>query len=290
MKGIILAGGAGTRLHPITKIVSKQLLPVYDKPMIHYPLSVLMLAGIREIMLISTPADLPAFKKLLGTGEDFGIRLRYAEQPRPGGLPQAFIIAEEFLAGSPSCLILGDNIFYGQDLTTVLRRNLSLTAGGVLFAHHVTDPGRYGVVELDAERNVRSLEEKPEKPKSSLAVTGLYLFGPDAPREAASLTPGKRQELEIMDLAGRYLKRGALKVELLGRGTAWFDTGTHESLLDAANFIHAIQSRQGLQIACLEEIALRQKWIDRSALARMADNMGRSTYGDYLRSLLQTCD
>lgn len=283
-KGIVLAGGSGTRLHPLTKGISKQLLPIYDKPMIYYPLSILMLAGIRDIMLISTPADLPVFEKLLGNGEEFGLRLVYAEQPRPEGLPQAFIIAEEFLDGSPSCLILGDNIFYGQDLTMLLRRNVTRASGGVLFAHRVVNPGRYGVVEFDANRTVLSLEEKPDTPKSSFAATGLYFFGPDAPREAARLTPGKRGELEILDLAGRYLRRGELSVELLGRGTAWFDTGTHESLLDAANFIHAIQSRQGLQIACLEEIALKQGWIDRAALLRAAETMGRSTYGEYLRT------
>lgn len=285
MKGIILAGGSGTRLHPLTKSISKQLLPVYDKPMIYYPLSILMLAGIRDIMIISTPEDLPAFQKLFGSGADFGINLSYAEQPRPEGLPQAFVIAEKFLDGSPSCLILGDNIFYGQDLTSLLRRNLSLISGGVLFAHQVTNPSRYGVVEIDANKNVLSLEEKPENPKSRLAVTGLYLFGPDAPGEAAKLKPGKRGELEILDLAGRYRQRGELKVELLGRGTAWFDTGTHESLLDAANFIHVVQSRQGLQIACVEEIAMRHGWIDAAALARIAEGMGRSTYGEYLRGL-----
>lgn len=285
MKGIILAGGSGTRLHPITKSVSKQLLPVYDKPMIYYPLSILMLAGIRDIMIISTPGDLPAFRKLFGTGDDIGLRLAYAEQPRPEGLPQAFIIAEQFLDGSPSCLILGDNIFYGQNLTSLLRSHLSLASGGVLFAHQVTTPSRYGVVEIDANRNVLSLEEKPEKPKSRLAVTGLYLFGPDVAKEATKLQPGRRGELEILDLAERYRQRGELKVELLGRGTAWFDTGTHESLLDAANFIHAVQSRQGLQIACLEEIALRQSWIDSAALQRITEGMGRSSYGEYLRGL-----
>ncbi|MDR3210755.1 MAG: glucose-1-phosphate thymidylyltransferase RfbA [Planctomycetota bacterium] len=288
MKGIVLAGGSGTRLYPVTRGISKQLLPVYDKPMVYYPLSVLMLAGIREILLVSTPLDLPLFKRLLGDGSDFGLSLSYAEQARPEGLPQALSIGREFLAGSPVCLILGDNIFYGQDLTALLRKNRDLAGGATLFAYHVTTPERYGVVELNPAGEVLSLEEKPDKPRSHLAVTGLYFFGPDAPDEADRLKPGRRGELEILDLARRYWERGELRLERFGRGTAWFDTGTHLGLLDAANFIHAVQSRQGLQIGCLEEIAYRQGWIDQPRLEYLAGKMENSTYGKYLLSLTES--
>ena len=285
MKGIVLAGGAGTRLHPLTQVLSKQLLPVYDKPMIYYPISLLMLADIREILIISTPHDLPQFQSLLGDGSRFGIRLSYEVQPKPEGLPQAFIIGERFLAGEASTLILGDNIFYGQNLPELLRQHRDSLIGGVIYATKVAHPERYGVVEFDAARKPLSLEEKPSVPKSPYAVTGVYMFAADAPEEAKKLTPGRRGELEILGLADRYLERNALSLELLGRGTAWFDTGTHQSLLDAANFIATIQDRQGLYVACLEEIAYEKRWIDGAALCQAADASGKSSYGDYLRRL-----
>lgn len=286
MKGIVLAGGTGTRLHPVTKVISKQLLPVYDKPMIFYPISTLMLAGIREILIISTPHDLPLFRRLLGTGENLGMNFSYAEQPKPDGLAQAFIIGAEFLAGEPACLILGDNIFYGQGLQERLRKGALITEGASIFAYYVKDPERYGVIDFDEDGHAVSLEEKPENPKSSYAVPGLYFYGPDVVDRAARLKKSLRGELEISDLNRTYLDDGNLNVTVLGRGTAWLDTGTTESLLDAGNFVAAIEERQGLKIACLEEIAWRMKWIDDDDLASEADALGESVYGKYLKELL----
>lgn len=287
MKGIILAGGAGTRLHPLTLAVSKQLLPVYDKPMIYYPLSVLMLAGLREVLVISTPHDLPMFRRLLGDGSSLGMRLEYAEQPKPEGLAQAFLIGREFLAGSPACLILGDNIFHGHGFTPVIRRAATLTSGACIFAYPVRDPERYGIVEFDAQSGrAISLEEKPAQPKSHFAIPGLYFYDGAVCDRAATLKPSRRGELEITDLNRLYLERGELTVERLGRGLAWLDTGTHQSLVQATNFIEAIEERQGLKVACLEEIALENGWITPEQVRRLAAAMGKSQYGEYLTRLV----
>ena len=282
---IILAGGSGTRLYPVTRVVSKQLLPVYDKPMIFYPLSTLMLAGIREILVITTPHDAPAFEQLLGDGSDWGLELSYAQQPSPDGLAQALLIARDFLAGAPSCLVLGDNIFYGHGLTEVLRAASAREHGATVFGYWVRDPERYGVVEFDADGRAIGLEEKPAEPKSNYAVTGLYFYDGNAPDDAAALKPSPRGELEITDLNRRYLERGELMVERLGRGYAWLDTGTHESLLQAANFIETIEQRQGLKVACPEEIAFQNGWIDRDQLLGLAEPLRKNGYGEYLLAL-----
>ena len=287
MKGIVLAGGSGTRLHPITMGISKQLLPVYDKPMIYYPLSVLMLAGLREVLIISTPHDLPQFQRLFGDGSQFGMRLEYAEQPCPDGLAQAFIIGKEFLAGDPACLILGDNLFYGQGFTPKLRKLAELESGAALFAYFVRDPERFGVVEFDeATGKVISLEEKPADPRSNYAVPGLYFYDGTVSDRAVTLKPSPRGELEITDLNRLYLEEGELAVDTLGRGFAWLDTGTHKSLSEAANFIEAVEERQGLKVACLEEIAWENGWIDRDAVEKAAEEMGKGNYASYLRFLL----
>jgi len=286
MKGIILAGGAGTRLHPLTKVVSKQLLPVYDKPMVYYPLSVLMLSGIREVLIISTPQDLPLFRKLLGDGKRLGMQFSYAEQPRPEGLAQAFLIGRSFVGDSPVCLVLGDNIFYGQGLTGTLLEAAKTKHGGVIFAYYVRDPERYGVVEFDDTGKVLSIEEKPRIPKSRFAVPGLYYYGPEVCEVVAGLKPSARGELEITDLNRILLERDELKVLKLGRGVAWLDTGTHRSLQDASVFIEAIEERQGLKVACLEEIAWSNGWIDAEQVRAEAESMGKSNYAAYLRDLL----
>jgi len=286
MKGIILAGGAGTRLHPLTKVVSKQLLPVYDKPMIYYPLSVLMLAGLREVLIISTPVDLPNFKRLFGDGSSFGMRIDYAEQPSPDGLAQAFIIGKKFLAGSPAALVLGDNLFFGHGLSEMVREAATLKNGAQIFAYSVKDPERYGIVEFDKTGKAISLEEKPAHPKTNFAVPGLYFYDGKVSELASSLKPSKRGELEITDLNRLYLERGELRVEKLGRGFAWLDTGTHRSLVEATNFVEAIEERQGLKVACLEEIAWDNGWIGAAEVNAAAATMGKSVYADYLRHLI----
>ncbi len=287
MKGIILAGGSGTRLHPVTRVISKQLLPVYDKPMVYYPLSLLMHAGIREVLVISTPRDLPAFRDLLGDGAHLGMSFDYCEQPSPDGLAQAFILGRDFVDGEPSCLVLGDNILHGHDLGPMLRRCASLTDGARIFGYWVRDPERYGVVEFDDDGHAVSLEEKPSEPKSSYAVPGLYFYGPDVCDFAADLEPSARGELEITDLNRIYLEHGRLDVEVLGRGFAWLDAGTHNSLIQASSFIHAIEERQGLKIGCIEEIAWRSGWIDDDRMNELAIASGKSSYGDYLRELVE---
>ncbi|MDR1612653.1 MAG: glucose-1-phosphate thymidylyltransferase RfbA [Planctomycetota bacterium] len=287
MKGIVLAGGSGTRLYPLTLAASKQMLAVYDKPMIYYPLSILMLAGIRDVLVISTPVDLPNFRRLLDDGGQWGIRIEYAEQPSPDGLAQAFGIGEDFIGDDSSCLILGDNIFHGQNLTETLLRAATIREGALIFAYRVQDPQRYGVIEFDADGKAISIEEKPAAPKSSFAVPGLYFYGPGVAEEAKRLKPSKRGELEITDLNLRYLERGELRVVPLGRGTAWLDTGTHESLLDASLFIQVMENRQQLKVACLEEIALMKGWIGPEQVAAIADKYGNNLYGGYLRNLLR---
>ncbi len=286
MKGIILAGGSGTRLYPLTRVISKQLIPVYDKPMIYYPLSVLMLAGIRDILIISTPYDLPRFSELFGNGSQLGLRIRYAEQPRPEGLAQAFLIGADFIGNDPVCLILGDNIFFGHGFADIVQRCARLTEGGIIFGYLVRDPQRYGVVEFDDSNRVIGIEEKPEHPRSRYAVPGLYFFDNNVVEVARSIRPSARGELEITDVNNHYLRQGRLTVELLGRGFCWLDTGTHESLQMAASYVQAVQERQGLKIACLEEIAYRLGYIDRQQVEAIAAPMMKNQYGRYLLQML----
>ncbi len=287
MKGILLAGGAGTRLHPVTQAVSKQLIPVYDKPMVYYPLSVLMLAGIREVLVVTTPRDLPSYRELFRDGKQWGMTIDYTEQPRPDGLAQALVLGEEFIADQPCCLILGDNIFYGQGMTDTVRESATITSGARIFAYPVTDPERYGVVEFDRKtRRGLSLEEKPAQPKSNYAVPGLYFYGPGVAALARDLKPGRRGEFEITDLNRLYMERGDLEVVQLGRGVAWLDTGTPRSLMDASMFIQAIEERQGLKVACLEEIAFDSGWIGPEQVQAIAATMGDSSYGRYLRRFM----
>lgn len=285
MKGIVLAGGSGTRLHPVTLSVSKQLLPVYDKPMVYYPISVLLLAGIREILVISTPVDLPLFRRLLGDGSDLGVAFSYAEQPEPRGLAEAFVIGADFIGGEQACLVLGDNLFHGHGFAQMLQREAATVDGCTLFGYPVTDPERYGVVEAGPDGSVRSIEEKPASPKSNLAITGLYLYDNDVVEIAKNLAPSARGELEITDVNNTFLRAGRAKVVNLGRGMAWLDTGTHDSLLEAATFVQVLEHRQGVHIACLEEVAYRMGFIDRAQLATLAERHGKSSYGAYVRRL-----